>query len=87
MYRPGLDLFTVSRDGTSRRVLVSANSDGSLRALAPKQPSKLVVPTACSADVAVPEPEGNPGLVQDCKTVPGLRHSKRLTPGQTVNRR
>ena len=87
MYRPSLDLFTVSRDGTDRRVLVSANSDGSLRALAPKQPSKLVVPTACSAGVAVPEPEGNPGLVQDCKTVPGLRHSKRLTRGRTVNRR
>ena len=60
LYRAGRDLATVSRDGTDRRVLAFWDHDGTLHAVPPEHV------TACSAGVVVPEPEANPGLVQDC---------------------
>ncbi len=60
LYRAGLDLSTVSRDGTEHRLLVDWKHDGRLYVVPPEHV------TACSAGVVVPEPEANPGLVQDC---------------------
>ena len=60
----------MTRDGTDVTIVAEGGSDeGSdpfIRQYTPPLP-----PAACSAGVVVPEPEANPGLVQDCETLVG----------------
>ena len=81
-YPFGLTLFTVARDGTKKRLLVNV---GEKRLVAPfsgwlQSPGNL---TACEEGYVVPEPDANPGLVQDCKTLLNTRNS--LIGGAYVN--
>ncbi len=72
-----LTLFTVARDGTEKRVLVhgiAAHSSWH------ESPGNL---SACEDGYVVPEPDANPGLVQDCKTLLAARNS--LIGGAYVN--
>ena len=66
-------LLTMGRDGTDQHILVREQGRGVLRARRPPPPSSSVDLRVCSAGVAVPEPEDNPGLVRDCETLLGLR--------------
>ena len=66
-------MLTLDRDGTDQHILVREEKEGVLRAWRP--PSSDVDLRACSGGTAVPEPEANPGLVRDCETLLGLRHT------------
>ena len=76
-------LLTVARDGSDARLLglESALKWGWLVAAAP-QPAPPVDSAVCSAGVAVPEPEANPGLVADCEAVLASRDG--LARGATL---
>ena len=54
IHNPGQVLVTMDRDGGNLRTLY----EGYLRR-----------PAVCSVGIVVPEPEANPGLVRDCKTL------------------
>ena len=60
----------MTRNGTDVTIVAEGGSDEGydpfIRRYTPPLP-----PAACSADVVVPEPEANPGLVQDCETLVG----------------
>ena len=58
IHNPGQVLVTMDRDGGDLRTLY----EGFLRRPA-------VDPGVCSVGIVVPDPEANPGLVQDCKTL------------------
>ena len=68
-------LYTVDRDGTNPRVLVMdvITSDGKSRLTAwdPIRPPADI--EACSRGEVVPDPEGSPGLVEDCRVLLGMR--------------
>ena len=55
-------LVTVSRDGTDLRILLGAGG---------------LYPESCRAGVVVPQPEVNPGLVQDCQALLGMKDKLR----------
>lgn len=65
-------LLTVARDGSDRRILVRGNED---RLVAVKSDWRDVSgdTAACSAGQLVPNPEKNPGLVEDCETLLRIR--------------
>ena len=65
-------LYTVDRDGTNPRVLVM-DLIGESRPIAwdPVRPPADI--EACSSGKVVPDPEGNPGLVEDCRVLLGMR--------------
>ena len=85
VYLPGLSqLYTVSREGTDVRVLVL--EDGASGELVPwnaPQTGTNVDVAVCAAGSVVPGPVANPGLVQDCKALLGLRD--RLARHATLN--
>ena len=64
-------LYTMSSDGTGPRILVSMWSGGISIWPVPVRPPADV--EACSKGLVVPNPEGNPGLVEDCRTLLGMR--------------
>ena len=67
-------LATVSRDGTDLRALVGRPSRSPpLRVLNAPPSASPVDPAACSAGVILPDPESNPGLVQDCEVLLSIR--------------
>ena len=70
-------LFTVAPDGSDLRLLaVKKGAMSPLAAAAPAGPAGEAADAApCSAGVVVPDPEENPGLVQDCEVLLGLRHA------------
>ena len=66
----------MARDGTDVRVLVRAEGEdegGGIHAWNTPRPETPVDLTACSASRVVPEPTLNPGLVQDCEALLGMR--------------
>ena len=83
----GVLLATVSRDGTDLRALVGRPSDDYLSSPlhvlnAPRSASPVDL-AACSAGVVIPDPEANPGLVQDCEVLLSIRD--RLAGGSGLN--
>ena len=60
-------LLTIARDGSDPRVLLRAGLDGST--VVDLGPAGI---ESCSNGVAVPDPEANPGLVEDCRTLLGI---------------
>ena len=84
----GLRVISMARDLTDVRVLVGAEAIPN-PGTGPLDPPKIerlyawnepvreadVDLTACSAGVVVPEPEQNPGLVEDCRTLLSLRNT------------
>ena len=64
-------LYTVARDGSDKHVLV--RGDDRLVAVHSDWRDVSGDIAACSAGYVVPEPEKNPGLVQDCETLLRLR--------------
>ena len=68
----GYSISTVSRDGTDLRPLVQADDEGRLYAWPDPEASADLA--ACSAGVVVPDPQANPGLVQDCEALLSFRH-------------
>ena len=75
-------LFTVARDGTEKRVLVHGVKKRLVAAQSGwyESPENL---SACEDGYVVPEPDANPGLVQDCRTL--LEARDRLIGGAYVN--
>ncbi len=65
-------LRTMAPDGSDVRVL-ARGEHGVLEAVGPGQWRSSADPAACDAGVAVPDPEGNPGLVRDCEALMELR--------------
>ena len=72
VYYPGELLVTLDRDGTDLRVLVEGDGR-SLHVLSQPREDTPIDLAACSRGFVVPEPEANPGLVEDCATLLGLR--------------
>ena len=68
-------LYTIARDGTRPRLLVRSvdAADGGSRLTAVKFTRPPADVEACSMGRVVPEPESNPGLVEDCRTLLGIR--------------
>ena len=64
-------LYTMNSDGTNPRRLVGVAEDGVTTVLMPVRPPADV--EACSKGVVVPDPDENPGLVEDCRTLLGMR--------------
>ena len=60
-------LLTIDRDGNEPRILLWAGYD---RSTVDPGPADI---ESCSNGVAVPDPEANPGLVEDCRTLLGIR--------------
>ena len=75
-------LFTVARDGTNKDVLVHGVKKRLVAAQSGwyESPDNL---SACEEGYIVEEPDANPGLVQDCKTLLEVRN--RLIGGAYVN--
>ena len=65
-------VLVMARDGTDLRILAEGD-DRTLHAFNPPQPETPIDIAACSAGLVVPEPETNSGLVEDCKTLLGVR--------------
>ena len=64
-------LYTMNSDGTDPRILVATWSGGLTIWPAPiRSPADV---EACSKDIIVPNPEQNPGLVEDCRTLLVMR--------------
>ena len=70
-------LFTVAPDGSDLRLLaVKRGAMSPLAAASPAGPAgEAPDAAACSAGVVVPDAEENPGLVQDCEVLLGMRHA------------
>ena len=67
-------LATVSQDGTDLRALVGRpNRSLPLRVLNAPPSASPVDLAACSVGVVIPDPESNPGLVQDCEVLLSIR--------------
>lgn len=66
-------LLAVDRDGAEQRELVRGDSSG--LATIPEWQDTSRDYAACSAGIVVPEPEENPGLVQDCQTLITARNA------------
>ncbi len=75
-------VWTLARDGTDLRPEVATASwsedsililPGLPYAVRATRTIEQVDPAACNAGLAVPNPEDNPGLVQDCKVLLGMR--------------
>ena len=64
-------LYTMNSDSTDLRVLVGVGKDGMRTVLMPVRPPADV--EACSKGVIVPDPDENPGLIEDCRTLLGMR--------------
>ena len=60
---------TMAPDGSNVRVLVLVHAEDGLQAMGPRPPAGPVDVAGCAAGTAVPRPEANPGLVQDCETL------------------
>ncbi len=73
-------LYTMNSDGTDVRILVKIVDD-SLIAWKPTRPPADV--EACSNGKVVPDPEGSPGLVEDCRTLLGMRDT--LSGSETLD--
>lgn len=63
IHDPGRLLVTMNRDGTHNRIIYQ----GYLQPRAALPSREAVDSAVCSAGVVVPDPETNPGLVQDCE--------------------
>ena len=68
-------LYTIARDGTRTRLLIRSvdAADGGSRLTAAKSTRPPADVEACSMGRVVPEPVSNPGLVEDCRTLLGIR--------------
>ena len=66
-------LYTVDRDGNAPRILVPAGEAGR---------SKAEVIASCSDGLIVPDPENNPGLVEDCRL---MLRSRYVLGGHVLN--
>ena len=77
-------LLTMAADGTDLRVLVGTREDGGLESQGAIVLENVVTGAAkCGDGVMVPEPEANPGLVQDCEVL--LEIHDRLTGGGVLD--
>ena len=64
-------LYTMNSDGTDPRILAGWKEGGRVAWPVPvRLPADV---EACSKGVVVPNPEENPGLVEDCRTLLGMR--------------
>ncbi len=70
-------LFSVAPDGSDLRLLaVKKGAMSPLAAASPAGPAgEAADAAACSAGVVVPDPAENPGLVQDCEVLLGMRRA------------
>ena len=66
---PRIALVTIAADGTDVRVLVGRRAHGTLAGLGVAKGDISAEVAACGADVVVPDPEANPGLVEDGETL------------------
>ena len=64
-------LYTMNSDSTDLRILVEVGKDGLTTVLMPVRPPADV--ETCSKGMVVPDPDENPGLVEDCRTLLGMR--------------
>ena len=64
-------MYTMNSDGTDPRILAGWKEGGRVAWPVPVRPPADV--EACSKGVVVPNPEENPGLVEDCRTLLGMR--------------
>ena len=67
--RGGIELYHVAPDGSAVRLLAHLRPDGTL-VPAVAAPSDM---SRCANGIVVPNPSANPGLVQDCQVLLGLR--------------
>ena len=68
----GGEISIITQDGTEERLIGEVTNDGSFSVRKPPPPVDI---GACSAGVVVPQPEANPGLVQDCEVLLGMRNT------------
>ena len=73
-------LHTIRRDGTDPQALVR---NGATLVAVPANPDPDTEVNACTAGFVVSEPDKNPGLVADCKTL--IRAQDELTGGVALN--
>ena len=77
-------LLTMAADGTDLRVLAGTGEDGDLESQGAVVLENVVTGAAkCGDGVMVPEPEANPGLVEDCEVL--LEIHDRLTGGGVLD--
>ena len=74
-YSESIVLATVGPEWTDVRVLVQASVEGSLVGLVAENGDISSHVAACGDGVAVPEPEANPGLVEDCEVLLELQNA------------
>ena len=75
IYYPEGSLFTLTRDGADQHFIGASNEQGGFNVHRPPPTPPPVDIGACSAGVVVPQPEANPGLVQDCEVLLGMRNT------------
>ena len=68
-------LLTVRADGAGLRVLVGRRDDGSLAGLGISRGDISADVAACREGVAVPDPDANAGLVEDCEALLEVQNS------------
>ena len=61
-------IFIMARDGSGTRLLAEEKGEY-LRGLYQPSIEPVIEPGTCSAGVVIPEPEANPGLVEDCNAL------------------
>ena len=67
------EVVTTAPDGTDLQGVVAPSPDRGLVALNPPRPAASAGVEACTGESVVPDPEANPGLVEDCRVLLGLR--------------
>ena len=60
-------LYSMAPDGSDLRVLVRSDDEGRLQSMGARRRDGPVDVSGCTAGVAVPDPEADPGLVEDCE--------------------
>ena len=68
-------LATVMADGTDLRVLVGRQDEDNLAGLRRARGDISAEVAACGEGVAVPDPQSNPGLVEDCEVLLEVQNS------------
>ena len=68
-------VVTIGADGATPRVLVGRREDGSLAGLGVVRGDISAEVAACGEGVAAPDPEANPGLVEDCEALLAVQNA------------
>ena len=68
-YKNEVFMYSMAPDGSDLRALALGNGEDGYQALGARQRDGPVDVSGCTAGVAVPDPEVNPGLVEDCESL------------------